>query len=55
MHADVIKYNGKLINSAVKRWVEKYETDPKSAFVDLLMMIFEVTLGIMILHLSHCS
>ncbi|XP_078178938.1 sister-chromatid cohesion protein 3-like [Carex rostrata] len=38
---DVIKYNGKLINSVVKRWVEKYETDPKSAFVDLLMMIFE--------------
>ncbi|KAJ3681089.1 hypothetical protein LUZ60_015578 [Juncus effusus] len=38
---DVIKSNGKLINHAVKRWVELYETDPKSAMVDLLMMLFE--------------
>lgn len=42
--ADVIKYNGKLITpaSAVKRWFERYESNSKSALVELLMMLFEV-------------
>ncbi|KAK1277265.1 hypothetical protein QJS04_geneDACA003332 [Acorus gramineus] len=38
---DVIKYNGKLIQSAVKRWVERYERDSKSAMAELLMTLFE--------------
>ncbi|XXG54284.1 hypothetical protein AAC387_Pa03g2208 [Persea americana] len=40
---DVIKYNGKLITpaSAVKRWFERYESNSKSALVELLMMLFE--------------
>nr|CAD1829659.1 unnamed protein product [Ananas comosus var. bracteatus] len=38
---DVVKFNGKVIDHAVKRWVERYEADPKSAMVDLLMMLFE--------------
>ncbi|KAK1295110.1 hypothetical protein QJS10_CPA16g01448 [Acorus calamus] len=37
----VIKYNGKLIQSAVKRWVERYERDSKSAMAELLMTLFE--------------
>ncbi|XP_058083552.1 sister-chromatid cohesion protein 3 [Magnolia sinica] len=38
---DVIKSNGKLIPHAVKNWVERYENNPKSAIVELLMMLFE--------------
>ncbi|KAK1318564.1 hypothetical protein QJS10_CPB04g00755 [Acorus calamus] len=38
---DVIKYNGKLIQNAVKRWVERYERDSKSAMAELLMTLFE--------------
>ncbi|XP_010914380.1 sister-chromatid cohesion protein 3 isoform X2 [Elaeis guineensis] len=38
---DIIKSNGKLINHAVKQWVERYEADPKSAMVEILMMLFE--------------
>lgn len=38
---DIIKSNGKLINHAVKRWVEQYEADPRSAMVEILMMLFE--------------
>ncbi|XP_073008392.1 sister-chromatid cohesion protein 3 isoform X1 [Typha latifolia] len=38
---DVVKYNAKVIDHVVKRWVERYEGDPKSAMVDLLMMLFE--------------
>ncbi|KAJ4773048.1 Cohesin subunit SA-3 [Rhynchospora pubera] len=38
---DAIKHNRKVISRAVKKWVEKYEADPKSALIDLLMMLFE--------------
>ncbi|KAJ4779054.1 Cohesin subunit SA-3 [Rhynchospora pubera] len=38
---DAIKHNRKVISLAVKKWVEKYEADPKSALIDLLMMLFE--------------
>ncbi|KAK9139477.1 hypothetical protein Scep_009158 [Stephania cephalantha] len=38
---DVIKHNGKVIPHVVKRWAEKYEKDPRSAMVELLMMLFE--------------
>lgn len=38
---EIIKYNSKLISYAVKRLVEQYEADPKSAMVDILMMLFE--------------
>ncbi|KAH7517148.1 hypothetical protein FEM48_Zijuj09G0031600 [Ziziphus jujuba var. spinosa] len=38
---EVIKGNGKLIPQAVKLWVEQYESDPKSAIVQLLTMLFE--------------
>lgn len=41
--AEVIKGNGKLIPQAVKLWVEHYEKEPKSAIVELLTMLFEVT------------
>ncbi|KAJ4968916.1 hypothetical protein NE237_015617 [Protea cynaroides] len=37
---EVIKNNGKLIPQAVKHWVERYESDPKHAMVELLMMLF---------------
>ncbi|KAK4747258.1 hypothetical protein SAY87_026295 [Trapa incisa] len=37
---DVIKGNGKLITQTVKLWVERYETDSKSAMVELLTMLF---------------
>lgn len=40
--AEVIKGNGKLINQAVKLWIEQYEMDSKSAMVELLTMLFEV-------------
>lgn len=42
--AEVIKGNGKQIPQVVKLWVEQYEKDPKPAMVDLLTMLFEVTL-----------
>ncbi|KAJ6827296.1 sister-chromatid cohesion protein 3 [Iris pallida] len=38
---DVIKYNAKLIPHVVRRLVEQYESDPKSALVEILMMLFE--------------
>ncbi|XP_043711657.1 sister-chromatid cohesion protein 3 [Telopea speciosissima] len=38
---EVIKGNGKVIPQAVKHWVEQYESDPKTAMVELLMMLFE--------------
>ncbi|KAM6558472.1 hypothetical protein CsatA_027711 [Cannabis sativa] len=38
---EVIKGNGKYINQTVKLWVEQYETNSKSAMVDLLTMLFE--------------
>ncbi|PKA54936.1 hypothetical protein AXF42_Ash000772 [Apostasia shenzhenica] len=38
---DIIKYNGNLIPYAVKKLVERYEADPKSILVDILMMLFE--------------
>ncbi|XP_020597875.1 sister-chromatid cohesion protein 3-like, partial [Phalaenopsis equestris] len=38
---EIVKYNGKLIPYAVKKLVERYETDPKSALVDILMLLFE--------------
>ncbi|KAH0465235.1 hypothetical protein IEQ34_005338 [Dendrobium chrysotoxum] len=38
---EIIKYNSKLIPYAVKRLVEQYEADPKSAMVDILMLLFE--------------
>ncbi|RZC53339.1 hypothetical protein C5167_012201 [Papaver somniferum] len=39
---DTIKGNGKQIPHVVKNWVEQYEKSPKSAMVELLMMLFEV-------------
>ncbi|WOL18859.1 sister-chromatid cohesion protein 3 [Canna indica] len=38
---DVIKHNGKVINHAVKKWVERYEVDSKCAMVEILMLLFE--------------
>ncbi|OVA11427.1 STAG [Macleaya cordata] len=38
---DTVKGNGKLIPHVVKHWVERYEKNPKSAMVELLMMLFE--------------
>ncbi|KAL4558817.1 hypothetical protein LXL04_037019 [Taraxacum kok-saghyz] len=38
---EVIKSNGKFIPQVVKSWVERYETDPKPAMVELLTMLFE--------------
>ncbi|PIA39433.1 hypothetical protein AQUCO_02600110v1 [Aquilegia coerulea] len=38
---EVVKSNGKLISHVVKLWVERYEKNPKSAMVELLMMLFE--------------
>lgn len=38
---EVIKSNGKYIPQVVKSWVERYETDPKPAMVELLTMLFE--------------
>ncbi|OMO77828.1 Armadillo-like helical [Corchorus capsularis] len=38
---EVIKGDGKRIPQVVKRWVERYEKDPKPAMVELLMMLFE--------------
>ncbi|CAL9060644.1 unnamed protein product, partial [Musa banksii] len=38
---DIIKHNGRVINHAVKKWVERYEGDPKSAMVEILMFLFE--------------
>lgn len=38
---EIIKYNTKLISYAVKKLVEQYEADPKSAMADILMMLFE--------------
>ena len=40
--AEVIKGNGKLIPQVIKLWVERYEKGPKTAMVELLMMLFEV-------------
>ncbi|KAI3897382.1 hypothetical protein MKX03_024476, partial [Papaver bracteatum] len=34
--------NGKQIPHVIKNWVEQYEKSPKSAMVELLMMLFEV-------------
>ncbi|KAI3953157.1 hypothetical protein MKW92_011004, partial [Papaver armeniacum] len=39
---DTVKGNGKQIPHVVKNWVEQYEKSPKSAMVELLMMLFEV-------------
>ncbi|XP_062087056.1 sister-chromatid cohesion protein 3-like isoform X2 [Humulus lupulus] len=38
---EVIKGNGKHISQTVKLWVEQYETDSKSAMVELLTMLFK--------------
>ncbi|XP_057964009.1 sister-chromatid cohesion protein 3 isoform X2 [Malania oleifera] len=38
---EVIKGDGKFIPQVVKLWVEQYETNPKPAMVELLMMLFE--------------
>ncbi|GMI66557.1 sister-chromatid cohesion protein 3, SISTER-CHROMATID COHESION PROTEIN 3 [Hibiscus trionum] len=38
---EVIKGDGKHIYQAVKRWVERYERNPKPALVELLMLLFE--------------
>ncbi|URE14704.1 STAG domain [Musa troglodytarum] len=38
---DIIKHNGRVINHAVKKWVERYEGDPKSAMVEILLFLFE--------------
>ncbi|XP_042517338.1 sister-chromatid cohesion protein 3 [Macadamia integrifolia] len=38
---EVVKGNGKVIPQAVKHWVERYESDPKPAMVELMMMLFE--------------
>uniref|UniRef100_A0A2N9GJR5 SCD domain-containing protein n=1 Tax=Fagus sylvatica TaxID=28930 RepID=A0A2N9GJR5_FAGSY len=38
---EVIKGNGKLIPQVIKLWVERYEKGPKTAMVELLMMLFE--------------
>lgn len=38
---DIVKFDGKLIPHVVKRLVEKYESDPKSVLVEILMMLFE--------------
>lgn len=38
---EVIKTNGKFIPRVVKLWVERYERNPKSAMVELLMTLFE--------------
>lgn len=40
--AEVVKGHGRLIPHVVKKWVERYETDPKPAMVELLTMLFEV-------------
>lgn len=40
---EVVKSNGKLIPQVVKVWVEQYEKDPKPAMVELLTMLFEVS------------
>ncbi|MCL7023817.1 hypothetical protein MKW94_013499, partial [Papaver nudicaule] len=39
---DAVKGNGKQIPHVVKNWVEQYEKSPKSAMVELIMMLFEV-------------
>lgn len=39
---EVIKGDGKEIPDVVKRWVEQYEGNPKSAMAELLTMLFEV-------------
>ncbi|KAE8681604.1 Sister-chromatid cohesion protein 3 [Hibiscus syriacus] len=41
----VVKGDGKHISQVVKRWVERYERNPKPAMVELLMMLFEVEVG----------
>lgn len=38
---EVIKGDGKEIPDVVKRWVERYEGNPKSAMAELLTMLFE--------------
>ncbi|KAG0470492.1 hypothetical protein HPP92_017192 [Vanilla planifolia] len=38
---EIVKYNSKFITYAVKKLVEQYEADPRSAMVDILMMLFE--------------
>lgn len=40
--SEVIKGDGKEIPEVVKRWVEHYERNQKSAVVELLNMLFEV-------------
>lgn len=42
MSSETIKSNGKVIHQAVKNWVEQYESDPKSAVAEILLMLFEV-------------
>lgn len=32
-----------MIHHAVKKWIECYELDPKSATIEILMLLFEVT------------
>ncbi|KAF3785962.1 Sister-chromatid cohesion protein 3 [Nymphaea thermarum] len=41
MNSETIKSNGKFIHQAVKNWVEQYESDPKSAVAEILLMLFE--------------
>ncbi|KAJ0975649.1 hypothetical protein J5N97_017614 [Dioscorea zingiberensis] len=38
---DAVKNNGRYIQHAVKKWVERYEADSKSALVEILLMLFE--------------
>ncbi|XP_031486000.1 sister-chromatid cohesion protein 3 [Nymphaea colorata] len=38
---ETIKSNGKFIHQAVKNWVEQYESDPKFAVAEILLMLFE--------------
>lgn len=40
--AEVIKGDGKEIPDVVKRWVERYERNQKSAMAELLTVLFEV-------------
>lgn len=42
MFAEVIKSDGKGIPDVVKRWVELYERNQKSATAELLTLLFEV-------------
>lgn len=48
---EVIKGEGKEIPDVVKRWVEQYERNQKSAMAELLTMLFEVIIYCVLLKL----